>query len=402
MSMAQASGRILRQLERAIITGHVPDEEKRRAAQLLTRLKSTVEVVLIGKPGAGKSRLINMLTGMNIVPEVGNLPPLEVRYAPAPRTVYLMSDGSERSENGLHLDMAPPGGTAIIRAELPLDFLDRVSLTEICLEGSPDEQKTIFNWAMNRADIVLWCSQGFDAAEQALWGGAGDSLKDHSFLVLTKADQLQMKGVLADRITRLQDIVADEFLRMFPLATIQAISAGPHEGLRDQGLWTSSGGKALMDAIMRLVATGQRADADNALMFLRRTGAQLPEEMPRDDPGQQPEPAQRPAIIDTRIFGEALDFLQQRADQMLRVMREGGHDKQAIVLDHCLETATRLQEIILQVEPTGPPLADIQDDVVECGDMMVLFHLEKTEDAAEDAVTLLLQLKKEMAQAISA
>jgi hypothetical protein len=39
---------------------------------------------------------------------------------------------------------------------------------------------------------------------------------------------------------------------------------------------------------------------------------------------------------------------------------------------------------------------------MECSDMMVLFHLEKSEDAATDAVTLLLQLKKEMSLAVAA
>ena len=412
MKATGASARVQDQLAQAIDTGQVPDEEKRRAAQLLRRLKSSVEVVLIGRPGSGKSRLVNMLTGMTVIPETGRLPPLEVRYAPVPRTVYLMADGSEKCRDGHHLDQPTPAGTAIIRAEMPLDILTRLSLTEICLEGSPGEQKTIVDWAMNRADIVLWCSQDFDASEQALWAGAGEVLKDHSFLVLTKADQLQMKGVLSERIARLQDIVAEEFLAMFPLATIQAISASPSGGERDQGLWTSSGGKALMDAVLRLVATGRRADADNALIFLRRTGVELsidgPEVATPEPPGRvaardrvEPGGPQK-AGVDMKVFGEALDFLQQRADQMLRVLRGEGPGNQAVVLDHCLETANRLSEIIQQVEATGPPLSDIQDDVIECGDMMVLFHLEKTEDAAEDAVTMLLQLKKEMAVAVSA
>jgi len=267
---------VQQQLEQALDYGHVPDEEKRRAEQLLMRLKSPVRVVLIGKPGSGKSRLVNMLTGQSVIPETPDLPPLEVRFGPQPRTVYLMADGAEQACDGLQLDLPPPPETAIIRAELPLEVLNRFCLTEISLEGSATDQKALVYWALNRADIVLWCSQAFDASEQALWAPAEEALKDHSFLVLTKADQLQMKGVLSDRIGQLEEIVAEEFFRMYPIATIQAISASSDSEIRDAPLWASSGGKALMDAINKVVNTGRSADADNALMFLRRNAPTLP------------------------------------------------------------------------------------------------------------------------------
>lgn len=417
MSIAQASHRVLEQLEHALDTGHVPDEEKRRAAQLLSRLKSPVHVVLIGLPGSGKSRLVNMLTDSSVIPESASLPPLEVAHGMQPRTVYLMSDGSEQSHDGLVLDRPVPPDTAIVRAELPLAILDNLSLTELSLSGTQAEQKAIASWAMNRADIVLWCSQSFDPTEQALWSSASDTLKDHSFLVLTKADQLQMKGILTDRLAHLEDIVAEEFYGMYPVATIQAISSGGADG-RDMDIWTSSGGKALQDAVQRLVETGQNADTDNALMFLSRHASAVPcEERIDAKPTRPPQPtntsAQAPgkhtASNDrpvapvkrdpTPAFRQALGFLQNRSELMLAAFEGNRPDKQAFVLDHCLETATRLSEIILDAEQADPDLLDIHEDVMECSDMMVLFHLEKTDDAAADAVTLLLQLKKEMSVA---
>ena len=42
-------------------------------------------------------------------------------------------------------------------------------------------------------------------------------------------------------------------------------------------------------------------------------------------------------------------------------------------------------------------LQELQSDAQESAEMMLLFQLEKDEDAAVDAVTLLLQLKKEIA-----
>ena len=420
MNQALASNAIVQQLEHALGTGDVPNEEKRRVAQLLSRLKSPVQVVLLGQAGSGKSRLINMLIGETVIPDTADLPPLEIVFGPQPRTVYLMADGSEQAHDGLHLDQPAPTETAIARIELPFPFLKRQSLTELTLSGSPLEQRTIVDWGMSRANIVLWCSQTFDASEQALWSSAKDALKDHSFLVLTKADQLQMKGVLTDRIAHLEDIVAEEFYRMYPVATIQAISASGADGARDEGIWTSSGGRALVDAVGQLVETGRSADADNALMFLNRyASVQPPPQDAAPSQHQKPAPDQEPPQsarqeqqsarqeqpqaknAPAHIFKEALEFLQSRADQMLNAVHENGPDQQTIILDHCLETATRLSEIMMETEAGDPSLSDIQDDVMECGDLMVLFHLEKTEDAATEAVTLLLQLKKEMSVAVA-
>ena len=424
MNKALASNGVVQQLEHALGTGHVPNEEKRRAAQLLSRLKSPVQVVLIGQPGTGKSRLINMLVGETVIPETSDLPPLEIVFGPKPRTVYLMADGSEQARDGLHLDQLSPTETAIVRAELPIAFLKRQSLTELTLSGSPLEQKTIVDWAMSRANIVLWCSQNFDTSEQALWSSAREALKDHSFLVLTKADQLQMKGVLTDRIARLEDVVAEEFYRMYPVATIQAISASGTDGARDEDTWTSSGGKALVDAVAQLVETGRSADADNALMFLNRYAPTLQHaQMAATEPpshhqnvetgDEQPQntgsntgPNTGQTHTQTQngtahVFNEALEFLQSRADQMLNAVHENGPDQQTIVLDHCLETATKLSELMMEAEAGDPSLSGIQDDVMECSDLMVLFHLEKSEDAATEAVTLLLQLKKEMSVAVA-
>lgn len=411
MNAVLATSTVQQQLENALKTGHVPDEEKRRAAQLLKRLQSTVQVVLIGRPGSGKSRLINLLTGRTIVPDTLALPPLEVRYGTVARTIYLMADGSEQSLEGVHLDRPMPDETAIVRAVLPLPVLKQLSLTEVCLEGSQNDQKTMAEWAMNRADIVLWCSQTFDATERALWSSAGETLKGHSFLVLTKADQLQMKGVLSARIDQLENSAADAFFRVLPVATLQAISASPRDGPRDGTIWAASGGKALMDAILHLVSTGRRADADNAMIFLRRNAQRIPAEprhpVAQGTPPITPDIPARPEgafgqTPEMGVFHDALEFLQGRADQMQRVLKDKGVDDRGFVLDHCLETTTTLSEIIMEAETNDTVLCDIQDDTLECGDMIVLYQLENTDDAALDAVTLLLQLKKEMAIAVSA
>lgn len=422
--MAQATQMVLQQLEYTLESDNVPPEERRHAARLLSRLQSPVQVVVLGRPGAGKSRLMNMLIGEAVIPEEVDLPTLEIAAGAKPQTVYQMVDGSEQYLDGLHLDQPTPADVAIVRVELTVPILDRMTLTELTLSGSPAEQRAIVDWAKQRADIVLWCSQTFDPGEQALWATAPEALKDHSFLVLTKADQLLMKGVLPDRIAWLDSVVSEAFYSLFPVATIQAISARAADGSRNEDLWNSSGGRALSDAILRLVETGRRADTDNALMFLNRY-APTPPQTPKmtvktqqQTPPAQNLPPNSPQATDTstvtgtgksdsakaltdtsQVFHRALDLLQKRADLMLNAVTETNGDSQGAVLDHCLETANALSQLLMDAGQMDPALSEIQDDVMECTDMMVLFHLEKTEDAAADAVTMLLQLKKEMSEA---
>lgn len=417
--MAKATGNVVEQLEQALGTGQVPAEAKRRGALLLSRLRSPVQVVLVGHAGTGKSRLVNMLAGETVIPEKTGLPVVEVCNGPEPRIVHLFEDGTEHVAASPDLQVAPPDGTAMVRVETPLKALQRYSLIEVDLGSTEDEQKAAAEWAARRADIVLWCTQDFGEEEHALWSAAPDALKDHSFLVLTKADQLLMKGVLPERIAALEDVVAEEFYSMFPIATIQAISSLGDGGIADEGLWTTSGARALTQAVFKLVETGRNADADNALMFLQRYAPDLPggfhpPAVSRSSPAvpapvqNRPEAPKSEPVADrsdlanrSKMFTQALDFLQKRADTLLNSMQENASGEKGFVLDHCMETAKELSEIILEAEESDPSVSDIHDDVMECSDMMVLFQLEKTEDAAEDAVTLLLQLKKDMAKAAS-
>ena len=411
MTTALATDAVLHQLESALGAEQFPADAKQRGALLLSRLKAPVQVVLLGREDSGKSRLANMLLGDAVMPNIPEVPALEIAAGPVPRTVYLMEDGSSQQQDAAQVGQPVPPGTAIVRVEHPAPLLNRLSLTEVNLTGGPANQQAAADWAMQRADIVLWCTQSFDATEQALWNAAPDALKDHSFLVLTKADQLLMKGALPDRIARLQDVVAEEFYSLFPVATLQAITARGSDAPPDNDLWDASGGKALMDTILRLVDNGRTADTDNARMFLNRYATVLPQvtsAAASSNPGKPaaaapPESGQKPGKEigpDTKqVLSKALAFLQTRANTLANALDQQGPDKQGFVLDHCLETANTLTDMMANIDLSDPVVMDIQDDVMECTDMILLFHLEKTDDAAADAVTLLLQLKKEMSEA---
>ena len=395
MSGAQAMATVQNRLAAALQSGAMPQTAETRGAQLLARLKAPVSVVVMGPPGSGKTSLVNLLIGRPVVPEGIDLPVTEIVSGPAARTVCTLPDGSTRAGDGIVAPADLPNDTVLVRLELPVPVLDSLSLTEIRVAGSPAEQRAAVDWATRRADIVLWCTQDFDGGERDLWARVPETLKDHSYLVLTMADQLLMKGILQDRIATLAEVVAEEFHSLMPVATLHALAARNAEAPENPTLWTASGGSALVRAVLRQVQTGRAADADSALVFLRRYG-----------PGDLPVPATDPAIAACAparrggdgLVGSAIEFLAARSGELARGLPAGEADRRAFVLDHCLSTATELGGLLMQADPGDPAAADLQEDMAEGLDMLLLLQLEKTDDAAADAVTLMLQLGKELAE----
>lgn len=389
-------------LESALGSGKLPTGIEQRGAQLLARLKSPVSVVVMGPPGSGKSGIVNMLAGQTIAPDGVDLPVLEVVRGPAPRTIRVHQDGTREAVDGVALGADLPVGVVQVRVELPAPVLDGMSLTEIRVSGTYVERNAAVQWATERADMVLWCTESFGPVEQELWSTVPDALKDHSFLILTKADQLLMKGKLEGRIAKLQSIVSEEFFSLFPVATLQALAARGTQGTGNAKLWKASGGKALTDAVLKQVETGRIADADNALVFLSRYAGDI---VLNAVPVATTEPA-APTSCDgpakslasgagAGVAHGALDFLAARAADLTRSMPKGGSGREAFILEHCLSSATGLADMLMQA---GSDAGDLGSGAVDGMDMLLLMQLEQTGDAAEDALTLLLQLKKELTE----
>lgn len=411
MSPAPASEAVQDQLARVLDSEGFPGEARLLGARLLDRLRRPVQIVVLGKPGSGKSRLINMLLGSPIYPQIAELPTCEIVYGEEARMLVIREDESVQIWRAAS-DAPLPEDTVMVRLELPLAVLNTFNLTEVALSGPMQAQHDMASWACGRADVALWCTQSFDAVERALWAPAQDALKDHSFLVITKADQLLMKGLLQEHIADLEEIVAQEFHSLYSVATIQAISARSDTDTPDDEIWSASGGHALHDAVLRLVETGRRADTDNALLFLSRYSAAVAQiEQMRSSAGQEQIRPQATVHVqaDTgqtlgaaqhnrEIFVEALEYLQDRAEKLLSTLDDAGTAQTDVILEHCLDTANQLSMLLQDFDQLDPCLSELQDDVMESADMMVLLQLEKSEDAASDAITLLLQLKKEVAE----
>lgn len=415
------------QLSETLAAGLIPRQYADWSRRLLTRLQKPVQVVVIGLPGSGKSALIDMLLGEPVLGQGPSAGMIEITYGPEARAEIEGSDGQIRSRAG-RLSEQPLAGAderalLRLRQELPDLRLRGMSLMEIALCGAPARQSAIMKQAVAYADILLFCSADFSGSEQALWAEVPEEKKDHGFLVLTMADRRIMRGTLKDTLARMEEVAAQEFLGLYPLAAIQGLTAqvGRREGAGvDRQLWHSSGGKRLYDDLMHQIDLGRTSDLDQAEMLLRQFA--LPDQRPETTPAPAssaaphaqrtvPEPrpevarplrpahAPRTAPIPAResdLLAEAAAMIRDQAQSLMGQCQDSEMPDLNCIFNG---TLSALREVLRSVQPHAAGserLRAVEEAAREGEEVVMLCQLEQNEEAAIDAVTVLLQLRREM------
>ncbi len=403
-----AMDQVMIRLHHALEGGALPPEGRKLGQRLMTQLHQPTRIAVIGLGSAGKTSLINMLLGAYLMPDLAGIAAVEVSHGDAARSQITLADGTIAMGEGLLDPKRIPAAALRVALQLPDPALKDWSFTEIALSPAASAQASLLDWMAGRSDIVIWCTQQFDARERALWSQAPEHLKDHSFLALTRADRLYMKGELASRIAALQPVVADEFLSLFPIATLQAAAARGAE--HNDALWRSSGGKAFFDGIRQQVDQARTADLDHAFMLLERYKVSLPE-----PPASRPQPAELPAAIVTPlpapgrkadadaddVITSALNVLRGCAGELMAIPEAASGAVTDRILERCSQTAEDLVQLLSQSDDPSPALAAIREDVADGEQMLMLLRLERGETAAEDSLTVLLQLKKELSERVA-
>ncbi|MDQ2090887.1 hypothetical protein [Marimonas arenosa] len=417
MERQQDLEQIAAQLDEYLSTREVPPHFRDWGARLIDHLRRPIRIVVTGLPGSGKSSLINMMLERQVIGGSDGVPVLDVTFGPEEQVLFELENGKTVERDGLLVDASPPRGVIRAQQMLPQPSLQGQSYRELGLGQAPEISKRILAAALKDADMVLWCTNSFGENEQLLWSSVPDEIKDHSFLVITRADRQMMWGVLSETLETLDPIVSEEFLGMYPVATLQALSALSAQQEPDAQLWSSSGGKSLCDEIAAQVASGRSADIDQAQMLLtqltegkwptRAGAASVAAKVSSDaaearangagiSPSAGAEVGMQPAAGTQLILDSAVKILTASGKELLReIDGEAAVDTDA-VLERCAATIGALSSHLHETLSDDPALQQAQDSAREGEEMLMLFQLERGEDAALDAVTLLLQMRKEL------
>lgn len=362
---------LIARLRGAVENAELPASSRSIAHNIADRLNDGVRIVVLGPRGVGKSWLCDALFQGQTCKRRLEKPGTSRCFVEKTKSVAIMMDAdSERVD----VHACPFGQTQVLDIEMPADMRAAEAVTAR---------------ALDQADIVLWCTIHFSDDEARLWALATDALKDHSFLILTQADRLAVTGELQDRLGALQAVAAEEFHSLLPTTTAalrtQAIADQPAE----PEAFAAAGLKALVESVKAMVSAGQRADLDSALLLLERHGL-----IDGDLPLQTPDPKDVPASPE---FKSAQETLVERAFDLAEMGFDEADDDMSEILELCGTISEELVDAIEAEAAQYPHLAPWRDSFQDGSDKVMLMALENDTRSAADAVTILLQMRRDLA-----
>ncbi|MCK4712101.1 MAG: hypothetical protein KAT26_04400, partial [Marinosulfonomonas sp.] len=234
------------------------------------------------------------------------------------------------------------------------------------------------------------------------------------------------------RVAQLSKSWSDDFLGILSLSAKAALKAYKPTGGLDRSAFKASGASGLITAIKSQVENGHRAamdhgelilakhcaniDFDEALAQTTEVQASEPPPAPIKEP-QAPEPPKAPvqkeapapekkpaeklaepvrslAESDRNALDGLLVMLADRAHDLAELF--DGENKVSVdeIVLHCDETVMELSEMLAST--SAPELARIGALAFEVQDIITLMKLERGEVRADDAITMLLQIRREL------
>lgn len=445
-------------LEYAISASLLPEGVAKPATNVLKGFDAPLRIVLLGNSGAGKTSVLNLLLGQNMVPEgIDGIPTAKWEYGIESKMLCTLPDGSKKIIGGIDFDTCASLKPAFVTVQANLPALAKISVMDVVAPDVPEQKQKAVSWACKQADVVIWCTTDFTEDEQDIWDIVPDRLKDHGFLLLTKTDQLMGQAEINTRLAALSRCCGDEFLRILPISARLALEARGNGRNLNLNLFKSSGATGLISAIKGQIEEAHRAVTDNAEQILARychesdfaepetvvdtappvgepvveepaAKAEAPEpehtatpprmtevppaptpvepERPRAAPPPKLEvvgssntekPAQKApdaADKDKIVLEEALAILSVYERDLVASLDhpEPWDDDQALQV--CEEAIAMLPGVL--EDGSSPALSDVISSVYDAQDMLILMQHEQSETGADDALTLLLQIRRDI------
>lgn len=420
------------QLQRAMESGLLPEQVQTQAEKTMTRLHQPVRLALLGLPGSGKSSLLNLLVNSEVITEGVRLPSLQLTYAAQEQAICTLPDGSKTTLPTVNAAEIAALSPVFVELQMPLAALKKISVLETVAPADPTPLHRASQWASKRADVVLWCTKEFTDLERSIWSQMPDAIKDHGLLMITHMDELQANGLFDGIVGAAKTATMGEFDRVLPIDVRSALSARQPDGNVDKARMRISGGLALIKAVLKQVDQGIRFATDIAeVLLLKHADILAPlnaeplvlrepiieEEDNADQAGPDAQDsvalvrnlaAQRALEEDDSSGGtisaetraayvHVVDELQDRAAALQDALDDLGDTAPAEVIATCVEQIQWACDYLSENGTDGDQhLERARDTAFDAADLIQLMQMEKRDSAAIEAVTLMLQVKREI------
>lgn len=396
-------------LKRALDQDRLPAHLASAGRQLLARLQQPVRTVIAGAAQGSKSALVNLFLDAEIIKNTQRAPTIEIVFGEEAAVRLEGHDGSLTRRRGLLRDSVLPDRTVRIRQELPLPILVEQSFTIVTLDPGSPARETL-RAISDQADVVLWCTDAFGDAERQLWTAVPQHLKDHSFLIWTHSNDKSQSEALDPTPPDLKSIATEEFYGVYPIALRQDRAVVSQDTQRNTCPQIGSDGRQLIDAVSGLVERGRSEDRDQAMALISMLAPDTSIETrgAADQDGQVPhheaiqsagqKATEQPTKEDAGHLGfactKAIEIISAGGKRLSKYMHQDDANADEI-LSICADTLTNLTGHLSAPEVQDAGVKEAANDVKQGQEMLLQLQLEKTEDAAIDAVAMLHQLKTE-------
>lgn len=418
------------------------DNARTQAEGYLARLEAPVRIAVAGLARSGKTSLVNLLVGEEVIPTRSRrtvMPAVILRHAAAYRTTAGWWDREDQAFDGLSLPDALALTPDIVSVGIDCDVLRDIWLMDLSdLEDSGAQANALF--VLNRlADMIVWCTNAEDpwtSEERHVWGLVPKLVQRRSILALTHADHLSA-GMLTPTLERLKGAVGSGFRAVLPVATAEAWRALQGEGHEPASLWASSGIEVFMVAMLELAVECRKTEIEKVRrgmaqhlepllsrlpMAPQRTpdpGPAAPVAPPRaKTPAPQPEPRlsavpaaapatavppraapKAPAADAVPPVPAAIQAWRKRMAALNGALKDG-----AINTDADFLTAAQDALGSYLGDLAGPGMLPdsfgwIEDELHRAQDLLVLMQYESDERNGETAALLLAQISDTLAHA---
>jgi len=338
-------------------------------------------IALMGEFSSGKSTLLNMLVGQSILPmqvTATRLPPVWFQYGDQP-AFWMDRDGQRHDVDLDDLASVPLKEARFIRIYAISEQLEKCDLIDT--PGISDPNIPTDSWidTIGYANSVLWCThagQAWRESERAQWEDLPARLREHSLLLVTRADKIVSKEDMKKIHRRLKRETGDLFGRHLFISLTLALKGRQDGG--DSDLWARSGGEVFMKSFERILKV-LKAKRNNQLRRYRVDGEET--EAMQDDSGTTAEESRDNVSVlrPTRIRARGRSDRRERPNSEDAASRRKNMLSQAEGVGET--NATTVDEEPVQEKPVHE--AEASRDAPK--PRYVLMKLEQIKDAAPES-----------------